>query len=158
MPPGVMTVMSTAPEPPGAVTLIDVAVFAVMVPGVLPKLTVVAPVKPVPVMVTVVPAVSGPTAGEILDTTGSAVYVYLLPDPVADVPPGVVTVTFTTPAVPAGAVTVIDVDEFVRMVPAVLPNFTAVGPDKPVPVMVTVVPAVSGPAAGEMLVTAGTAS
>jgi hypothetical protein len=76
-------------------------------------------------------------------------------DEVALVPPPVVTVTSTVP-VPAGAVAVIDVAEFMVIeVAAVLPNVTAVAPVKPVPVRVTEVPPAAGPYIGAMLVTAG---
>jgi hypothetical protein len=76
-------------------------------------------------------------------------------DDVADVPPGVVTVIFTVP-VPAGLLAVIEVALFtIYEAAAVLPNFTPLAPVKPVPVIVTLVPPVIGPATGEMLVTAG---
>ena len=56
---------------------------------------------------------------------------------VAEVPPGVVTVTSTVP-VPAGEVAVMEVALLtVNAVAAVAPNLTAVAPVKPVPVMVT---------------------
>jgi hypothetical protein len=45
------------------------------VAAVLPKLTAVAPVNPLPVMVTAVPPASGPATGEIPVTTGATVYV-----------------------------------------------------------------------------------
>jgi hypothetical protein len=63
-------------------------------------------------------------------------------DPVADeVPAAVVTVTTTTPALSAGEVAVIEVDEFtVTAVAAVEPNFTVAPLTKPVPMMVTLVP------------------
>jgi len=40
--------------------------------AVAPKVTAVAPVKPVPVMVTLVPPVEGPDVGEINVTVGAA--------------------------------------------------------------------------------------
>ena len=56
----------------------------------------------------------------------------------ADVPPGVVTVTSTVP-VPAGLSAVIVVSlTTVTLVAAVVPKSTAVAPVKPVPVIVTV--------------------
>ena len=74
---------------------------------------------------------------------------------VGDVPPTVVTLTSTVP-VPAGEVALIDVAEFtVKPVAEVAPNVTAVAPEKPLPVIVTVVPPASGPDVGEMDVTAG---
>ena len=63
-------------------------------------------------------------------------------------PPAVVTVTFTVPAVPAGSVTTICVAESLTIVPAMPPKSTAVALARFVPVIVTVVPPASGPAAG----------
>ena len=72
------------------------------------------------------------------------------------VPPGVVTVTSTAPALPAGDVAVIDVALLtVNEVAAVAPNFTAVAPVKLVPVMVTLVPPAVGPLVGLTPVTVG---
>ena len=74
------------------------------------------------------------------------------------VPPGVVTVTSTVPAMPAGEVMVIDVAELtVRLVPALEPNFTPVAPVKLVPVTVTMVPPDRGPTFGDIEVTVGAA-
>jgi len=77
-----------------------------------------------------------------------------------EVPPAVVTVTVTAPAVPAGAVARIDVaDTNVTAVPAFAPNFTVVAPEtNPVPVSVTTVPAARGPLVGLNDVTVGTAA
>jgi len=69
---------------------------------------------------------------------------------------GVVTVTSTVPALPAGAVTVMEVDELTtRPVPATVPNFTAEAPVNPVPVRVTKVPPPGTPAVGLTAVTVG---
>jgi hypothetical protein len=78
---------------------------------------------------------------------------------VAEVPPGVVTVTSTVPAVWAGDVTVMVVPPppTVNVETTVLPKFTAVAPVKLLPVMVTLVPPAIGPLLGEIPVTAGTA-
>jgi hypothetical protein len=46
-----------------------------VVADVLPKLTAVTPVKPVPVIVTAVPPTAGPLVGERLVTIGAAIYV-----------------------------------------------------------------------------------
>ena len=72
VPAGVVTVTSTAPwAPAGAVTVMDVAVKAVTLPALAPKLTVGVPgVKMVPEMVTTVPPVVGPPAGLIPVTAG----------------------------------------------------------------------------------------
>jgi hypothetical protein len=67
-----VTVTSTVPAPPDG----DVAVIAVSesteydAAGVAPKLTPVASVKPVPVIVTVVPPVAGPVSGPTRLTVG----------------------------------------------------------------------------------------
>ena len=76
---------------------------------------------------------------------------------VAEVPPAVVTLMSTVP-VPAGDVAVIDVAELnVKPAAAVAPNVTFVTPVKLVPVIVTTVPPVAGPAVGEIEVTVGAA-
>lgn len=63
--------------------------------------------------------------------------------------------TSTVP-VPAGEVAVIDVAELtVKLTALAAPNVTAVAPVKPVPVIVTVVPPLVGPAVGEIDVTVG---
>ena len=70
----VVTVTSTAPaEPAGELHVIEVAVFAEQLPKaeVAPKETSVALVRPVPVMVTLVPPAVGPVLGLIDVTAGS---------------------------------------------------------------------------------------
>jgi hypothetical protein len=75
---------------------------------------------------------------------------------VALVPPVVVTVTFTAPAAPAGAVAVICVAEFtVNPVAFVAPKRTAVAPVNPVPVIVTFVPPDVEPELGLSALTVG---
>ncbi len=77
---------------------------------------------------------------------------------VVEVPPGVVTVTSTMPALPAGEVAVICVAPFtVKLVAAVPPKDTAVAPLSAVPVIVTLVPPAAGPEGGLTPVTAGAA-
>jgi hypothetical protein len=75
------------------------------------------------------------------------------------VPPGVVTVTSTVPALAAGDTAVIDVpDTTVMLLAGLLPNETVVTPlTNPVPVMVTVVPPTRGPALGLIELSVGTA-
>jgi hypothetical protein len=74
---------------------------------------------------------------------------------VSEVPPTVVTVTSTAPA-PGGEVAVIDVAEFtVKLVALLAPNFTAVAPVKPVPVIATDVPPIAKPEVGAIDVTDG---
>ena len=73
-------------------------------------------------------------------------------------PPGVVTVTVTAPTEPAGAVVLIVVAAFVSMVAELLPNVTALARARFVPVILTLAPAVVGPATGEMLLIVGAAT
>nr|WP_305779272.1 hypothetical protein [Nocardia nova] len=73
------------------------------------------------------------------------------------VPADVVTVTCTVPTDPEGAIAVICVGESIVKVVAVAPNRTVVGPVNPVPVIVTLVPPVTGPDVGESEVMVGTA-
>ena len=156
VPPTVVTLTSTVPVPAGEVAVIDVAELTVKpVAGVAPNVTAVAPLKLVPVIVTDVPPVAGPEVGDIDVTVGTATYVNWSAAEVADVPPGVVTVTSTVP-VPAGDVAVIWVGELtVKPVAGVAPKLTAVAAVKLVPVMVTLVPPVVGPAVGEIEATVG---
>ncbi len=77
VPPVVVTVISTVPTPAGDVAVICVAELTVkLTAGVPPNCTAVAPVKLVPVMVTVVPPAVGPLVGEIPVTVGGATKVY----------------------------------------------------------------------------------
>ena len=161
MPAGVVTVTSTVPVPAGLSAVIVVSLTTVtFVAAVVPKSTAVAPVKLVPVIVTRVPPAAGPLVGLRPVTTGAAatVYVNSSAGETADVPPGVVTVTFTTP-VPAGLSAVIEVSlTTVTFVAAVVPKSTAVAPVKPVPVIVTRVPPAAGPVVGLKPVTVGAAT
>src|SRR5258705_302260 len=111
--------------------------------------TAVAPVKLVPLIVTLVP--TGPLVGVKLVMVGPlAVTVKLLA--LVAVPPEVVTLIGPVVA-PPGTVAVIDVDEFtVKFALAPLKG-TAVAPVKLAPAIVTLVP--TGPLAGEKLVIAG---
>ena len=75
MPPGVVTVMSTVPLPAGDIAVMDVAETNKNDAALVPNFTAMAPVKPLPVMVTVVPPASGPLVGLTLVTIGPAVAV-----------------------------------------------------------------------------------
>ncbi len=67
-----VTVTSTVPALAlGEVAVIEVALSAVMVPAEAPKLTVVAPLRLVPVMVTLVPPAVGPDDGLTPETVGA---------------------------------------------------------------------------------------
>jgi hypothetical protein len=71
VPPGVVTVRSTVPEPAGLVVLIAVAEDTVKVAVTAPNFTELAPVKFVPATATAVPPVSGPLVGLRLATVGN---------------------------------------------------------------------------------------
>jgi hypothetical protein len=127
-------------------------------PPVPPKVTVVVPVKPLPVKTAVAVPLVVPPLGETADITGSgaAVYVNLSAAPVAEVPLGVVTVTSTTAAACGGEATVMLVSEFTwNQDAATVPNFTVLAPVNPVPVIMTAVPPVVFPEVGAILVTEG---
>ncbi|OEZ89316.1 hypothetical protein JAB6_01300 [Janthinobacterium sp. HH104] len=159
VPPIVVTRTSTVPVPAGAVAVICEALLTVKpVAAVAPNVTAVAPLRFAPVMVTLAPPAVGPKVGEIPLTTGAPTYVNWSAALVALVPPTVVMRTSTVP-VPAGAVAVIcEALLTVKPVAAVAPKVTPVVLAKPVPVMMTVVPPVVGPAVGEMLLTTGAAT
>ena len=122
-----------------------------------PKFTLVAPVKLVPVMVTVVPPGPGPLVGEMPVTVGAAVKVYWSALVVGEVPAALVTVMSTVPAAWAGEVTVSEVEELTMTpVPAVAPNLTVVVPlMKFAPVTITVAAPPVGPAFGLTPLTMG---
>jgi hypothetical protein len=161
VPDGVVTVMSAVPaEPAGEVAVICVPLLTVNEVAVLvPTLTPVAPVKLVPVIVTDVPPAVDPEDGLTLDTAGAGSYVNWSALEVALVPPGVVTVTWTVPAMPAGETAEIDVELFTTTpVAALAPKLTVAPETKPVPVIVTDWVPANGPSAGVTPVTVGTGS
>ena len=71
VPPGVVTRISTIPEPAGEVAVRRVAELYVTLAATVPNMTVDALVNPVPVIVTMVPPAAGPLAGEMLVTFGA---------------------------------------------------------------------------------------
>jgi hypothetical protein len=72
VPPSVMIVTSTVPVPAGEVAVMLVSdITLYLEDATVPNLTVVAPVNPVPVIVTDVLPVEGPLAGEIPDIVGA---------------------------------------------------------------------------------------
>jgi len=71
VPAGVVTVTDAEPVPAGAVAVICVLLATVNAAGADPNLTPVAPVNPVPVMVTVFPPALGPWTGLMLLMTGA---------------------------------------------------------------------------------------
>lgn len=71
VPDGPVTVMVTVPLPGGAIAVIDVSLVTLKLrAGVVPKLTCVANVKPLPVNATEFPPAAGPVLGTALVTTG----------------------------------------------------------------------------------------
>ena len=70
LPPGVVTVIFTVPDPEGLVTVICVPESAVTFAAAPPKLTPVAPLRLVPVSVTAVPPPVVPLDGDTLVTAG----------------------------------------------------------------------------------------
>src|SRR5882672_8601645 len=159
VPAGVVTRTSTVDAAPaGAVTVIDVALKAVTLPAVAPKLTTGVPgVKLAPVMVTDVPPAVGPVFG-LTDATdgGGVTNVNWSALPVADVPAGVVTVMSTVPGAPLGESAVICPALLtVKLAALAAPNLTPVAPVKLVPAMTTDVPPAAVPVTGLTPVTDG---
>ena len=154
-----VTVTSTVPLPAGEVAVIWVDELTVkLAAAALPKLTAVAPVKLLPVMVTVVPPDAGPPVGLILVTAGTVMKVNWSAAEVALVPFGVVTMMSFVPLGNAGVITVIWVSELtVKLGAPDGPNPIDVAPVKLTPVMVTAVPPDVGPLVGLMPVTIGAA-
>ena len=150
----------TAPAAPaGAVTVSEVAEAAVTVAAFDPKSTVspdAVGLKLVPVIVTEFPPTVVPLVGLIVVIVGAGgTYVYVT---AFDVPPIVVTVTLSAPAVPAGAVTVSEVVDAAVTVAVLAPNLT-VSADavalKFVPVIVTEFPPTVVPLVGLTVAIAG---
>ena len=137
--------------------MIDVSLFTQKPATLPPKVTWVAPVSPVPVIVTSVPPATDPVFGLRLETVGTGTNVNWSPAVAALAPPLFLTVTSTVPALAAGDTAVIDVELLtVKLLAAVPPKLTPVAPVSPVPVIVTVVPPAAGPWAGETAVTRAT--
>jgi hypothetical protein len=155
---GLVTVTAAAPATPAGVVAVIVVllVTTTFVAAVPPNVTVAPVAKFVPVIVTAVPPAVVPLFGLTLVTVGGATNVNALARlPLC--PPGLVTVTVTAPAVPAGAVAVIVVPfTTVTPVAAALPNVTVAPVTKFVPVIVTAVPPPVVPLLGLTLVTVGT--
>jgi hypothetical protein len=152
----VVTVTSTVPAlSAGEVAVMEPATSLVTLAMVVPNLTAVALLRLVPVIVTLVPPASGPALGLTPVTVGAATYVNWSLDEVAEVPPGVVTVTSTVPALSAGEVAVMEPATSFVTLAVVVPNLTAVAPPRLEPVIVTLVPPAVGPELGATLATVG---
>jgi hypothetical protein len=147
VPPGVVTVILPVVAPVG--TLVSIRVpwaFTVNDAAATPlNRTAVAPANPLPLIRTAVP--TGPLFGENEEMVGAVVVTVKFVALVA-VPPAVVTAILPVTA-PLGTVAVICVpDGFTENeFAATPPNFTAVAPARPVPLIVTEVP--TGPLDGE---------
>jgi len=129
-----------------------------LVAATAPKATRVAPLNPVPVMVTVVPPVVGPDAGvtAVVTATGASALNSLKAAPAMLVPPAVVTYTGCGPGSWAGVTAVTTVsDTTVKRAATAVPKRTFPVPMNPDPVIVTKVPPASGPEAGATDVTTG---
>ena len=134
VPPGVVIEISPV-DPVPTVAVILVGELTVNdVDSVPPKLTAVAPVKFVPVIVTIVPVAADAGVKDVIAGPG----INMNP-PIVAVPPGVVILRF--PDAPDPTTAVIAVDEFtVNELAAIPPKLTAEAPVKLAPVMVTVSP------------------
>jgi hypothetical protein len=153
-PAGVVTLIGPVVAPAGTVAVILVDLTTLNVAAVPLNVTPVAPVKFVPVIVTVVP--TGPKVGVNDVIVGApAAVVTLKPWELQSLPPGVVTQIFPVVA-PLGTVAVIFVEDFTVNVAETPWNVTLVAPVKFVPVIVTVVP--TGPEVGEKEVIVGLAA
>lgn len=156
LPYGVVTTTLAVPaEPAGVTAVIEVELTTTTdVAAAPPIVTPVAPVNPVPVMVTAVPPAASPVAGDIPDTVGGATYVYNV---LAELLPAeVVTTTLDEPAAcaPVTAVIVVALTTTTD-VAATPPIVTPVTPVKFVPVIVTAVEPVVLPVVGDIPVTVG---
>lgn len=139
LPTGVVTVTCPVVVPFATDAVICVALFTVKLEAAVAlNFTAVAPVKFVPVITTDVPTT--PLVGVKLVIVGELVIVKLLAE--SALPAAVVTVIFPV-LVPLATVAVICVSLFtVKLEAAVELNLTTVAPVKPVPVIVTVAPAI----------------
>ena len=116
------------PEPAGEVAVIEVSELTCNWWRRFPEVTAVAPVKLVPVMLTLVPPAVGPAVGLMEVTDGTEVG-ELICRRGRRGSTGVVTVTSTVP-VPAGEVAVMEVAESAVIVAALEPKSTAVAADE----------------------------
>src|SRR5207245_3741441 len=144
----VVTLIVPVVAPAGTVAVIWVSEFTVNVAVVPLNVTAVAPVKAVPVSVTLAP--TAPLVGEKLVMVGGGMTVKELA--LVAVPPAVVTLMIPVVA-PLGTVAVICVSEFTVKVAVVPLKLTAVAPVKAVPLIVTLAP--TPPLLGEKLLIVG---
>ena len=153
-PPGVVTPILPVEAPAGTVAVIEVALTPVKSAGMPSNVTVVAPLKPVPEIVTRVP--TGPDVGEKPVMAGGGTISTVKVAALLTSPPGCVTPILPVNA-PLGTIAVICVDELTVYVPAEAPpKVTPVALLNPLPVMVTTVP--TGPLIGLKPLIAGMTS
>src|SRR5437016_2261686 len=151
VPPAVVTLIGPVVAPSGTVAVIALAEFTVKLALVPLNFTAVAPVRFVPLIVTLVP--TAPLVGAKLVIVGGGLETVTVKLPaLLAVPPAVVTLTGPVVA-PAGTVAVIALAEFTVKFALVPLNCTAVAPVKFVPLIVTLVP--TGPLVGAKLVIVG---
>ena len=127
VPPGVVTATLFAPTVPAGVTAVMLVneTTTTLVAATPPTVTLVAPVRFVPVIVIAVPV--EPVTGETEELVGGANYVNAFV--AVAVSPGVVTATLCAPAVPAGVTAVTLDDEITTtLVAATPPTVTLVAP------------------------------
>jgi hypothetical protein len=147
VPPGVVTLIFPVVAPAGTVAVIRESEATLNVAATFLNLTELAPLKPVPLIVTLVP--TGPLVGEKLLMVGAtAATVTVKLAALVAVPPPVVTLMGPDVA-PVGTVAVIRESEFKMKAPSTSLNLTEVAPVKPEPLIVTLVP--TGPLVGEKL-------
>ena len=146
VPPGVVIAIFPVTAPVGTVAVTSISLTTVNADTTPPKVTLVALVKLVPLIVTDVPTF--PLGGLKLAITGVTLNFFELPNP-----PGV-KIPIPPVLAPLGTVAVTCVAELtVNVVAFIPPNVTLLACVKPVPVMMTGVP--TGPLGGAKLVMAG---
>jgi hypothetical protein len=149
VPPGVVTRIGPIVAPAGTSARIELAESTMKPALTVLKVTAVAPLRFVPLIVTMVP--TGPLVGVKLVMVGAGVVTVKLVV-LLTVPPDVVTLMGPVVA-PLGTVAEIEVEEVTVKLALVPLNRTAVAPVKFVPLIVTLVP--TGPLVGEKLVIVG---
>ena len=156
-PPPVLTITPEAPDLLRGVLQVSVVSLTtvILVEAALPNRTDVAPVRFVPVIVTIFPPRVLPAGGEISLITGGVIY--MNDKNVLLGPPPVLTITSTGPAVRVTGVLQVIVVSLTALTVVALnpPNRTEVAPLKLIPVIVTTFPPVVPPKGGEMLVMTG---
>ena len=160
VPKPVVTLTVFAPAVPTGVTAVmEVALTTTtLVAGVPPMVTLLAPVKFVPVIVIAVLPVVGPLEGATDEIVGRATSVYVNAPTEVPVPPAVVTATVFAPAVPTGVTAVIEVAlTTTTLVAGTPPTVTLLAPVKLVPVIVIGVPPANTPVFGFTELIVGTA-